>query len=383
MLIGLVPRYEDKEKTLANFEEVQSLVHTFGGSVHAAIAQNSARADSSTYIGTGKTREAADVIIKERIDIVVINDNIKASQLYNLKKIFEQSNPDILVWDRVDLILQIFSKHASTVEAKLQIKLANIRHMGPQLYGMGLALSQQGGGIGTRGIGETNTEIMRRHWRNEIKNVQKQLKKLTLSRHQQMARRKKTGLLTISIVGYTNAGKTTLFNRLSKKSNLVESAPFTTLDSSVSKFFLPAIGREVLLSDTIGFIQNLPPQLIDAFKSTLMETVNANLLLHVIDISDFWRQDKTAVVEEILHGLTIDTKNQIYVFNKIDIAKKVDREDLLKQYDSFHPQFISAKNGAGCVQLINAIQEELASMDRKKNRGFSLNLSNRVFAFQK
>jgi len=362
MLIGLILRYEDKEKTLANFEEVQSLVHTFGGSVYAAIAQNSARANSSTHIGTGKTREAADIIIKEKIDIVVINDSIKPNQLYNLKKIFEQSKPDILVWDRIDLILQIFSKHASTFEAKLQIKLAGLRHMGPQLYGMGLTLSQQGGGIGTRGLGETNTEIMQRHWKTEIKNIQKQLKKLVLIRHQQMKRRKKTGLSTISIVGYTNAGKTTLFNRLSKKSNLVENALFATLDSSVGKFFLPAIGREVFISDTIGFIQKLPPQLINAFKSTLMETVNADLLLHVIDMSDFWMQDKIAVVEEILHGLTIDTKNQIYVFNKIDIAKKANREDLIKQYRPFHPQFISAKSGTGCIQLVDAIQKELTSM---------------------
>ena len=361
MLIGLVPRYENKEKTLVDFEEVQSLVHAFGGSVYAAIAQNSTRADSSTYIGTGKARETADVIIKEKIDIVVINESIKPNQLYNLKKIFEENKPGILVWDRVDLILQIFSKHASTFEAKLQIKLASLQHMGPQLHGMGLSLSRQGGGIGTRGIGETNTEIMQQHWKTEIKNIQKQLKKLTLVRHQQMKRRKRTGLLTISIIGYTNAGKTTLFNRLSKKSNLVKDAPFATLDSSIGKFFLPAINREVFVSDTIGFIQKLPPQLINAFKSTLMETVNADLLLHIIDVSDLYMQDKIAVVEEILHDLKINTKNQIYVFNKIDMATKINKEDLVKQYRLFHPQFISAKSGAGCAQLIDVIQKELTN----------------------
>ena len=361
MLIGLVPRYENKEKTLVDFEEVQSLVHAFGGSVYAAIAQNSIRADSSTYIGTGKARETADVIIKEKIDIVVINESIKPNQLYNLKKIFEENKPGILVWDRVDLILQIFSKHASTFEAKLQIKLASLQHMGPQLQGMGLSLSRQGGGIGTRGIGETNTEIMQQHWKTEIKNIQKQLKKLTLVRHQQMKRRKRTGLLTISIIGYTNAGKTTLFNRLSKKSNLVKDAPFATLDSSIGKFFLPAINREVFVSDTIGFIQKLPPQLINAFKSTLMETVNADLLLHIIDVSDLYMQDKIAVVEEILHDLKINTKNQIYVFNKIDMATKINKEDLVKQYRLFHPQFISAKSGAGCAQLIDVIQKELTN----------------------
>ena len=362
MLIGLIPRYENREKTLAKFEEVQSLVHTLGGTVHAVIAQNSTRADSSTYIGTGKAREAADVIIKEKVDIIVINESIKPNQLYNLKKIFEESKSGILVWDRVDLILQIFGKHASTFEAKLQIKLASLQHMDPQLHSMNLSLSRQRGGIGVRGIGETNTETMQRHWKTEIKNTQEQLKKLALVRYQQMKRRKRTGLLTISIIGYTNAGKTTLFNRLSKKSKLVKNAPFTTLDSSIGKFFLPAINHEVFVSDTIGFIQKLPPQLINAFKSTLMETVNADLLLHVIDVSDLYMQDKIAVVEEILHDLKINTKNQIYVFNKIDIAVKINKEDLVKQYRLFYPQFVSAKSGGGCDQLIDVIQKELISL---------------------
>ena len=361
MLIGLVPPSEAKEKTLADFKEVQSLVHTFGGTVYAAIAQNSTRADSSTYIGTGKTREVAKAIVKKKIDIIVINDSLEPNQLYTLKNIFEQSKPNILIWDKIDLILHIFKKHASTALAKLQIKLADIRHMGPQLYGMGLALSQQGGGIGTRGVGETNTEIMKRHWKHEIRNVEKKLDKLTLSQRQQMNRRQKTGLLTISIIGYTNAGKTTLFNTLAKKSNPVKNVLFTTLDSSVGKFYLPEIGHVELLSDTIGFIKDLPPQLIEAFKSTLMETANADLLLHVIDTSDPLIKDKITVVEEILRNLGIETKKQIYIFNKIDIAKKVNRIDLEKQYRAFHPQFISAKNKAGISPLIEAIEKELAS----------------------
>ena len=361
MLIGLVPPSEAKEKTLADFKEVQSLVHTFGGTVYAAIAQNSTRGNSSTYIGTGKTREVAKAIVKKKIDIIVINDSLEPNQLYTLKNIFEQSKPNILIWDKIDLILHIFKKHASTALAKLQIKLADIRHMGPQLYGMGLALSQQGGGIGTRGVGETNTEIMKRHWKHEIRNVEKKLDKLTLSQRQQMNRRQKTGLLTISIIGYTNAGKTTLFNTLAKKSNPVKNVLFTTLDSSVGKFYLPKIGHVELLSDTIGFIKDLPPQLIEAFKSTLMETANADLLLQVIDISDPLIKDKITVVEEILRNLGIETKKQIYIFNKIDIAKKVNRIDLEKQYRAFHPQFISAKNKAGISPLIEAIEKELAS----------------------
>ena len=359
MLAGLVTHYEDKEKTLSDFEELELLVHTFGGKVYAATTQNAVRRDQSTYIGSGKAQEIADTIIKDKIDIVVINDNLKPGILYTLKKIFERGNPNILVWDRVDLILQIFSKHASTSEAKLQIRMAKMRHMGPRIYGMGLELSQQGGGIGTRGLGETNTERMLRHFRDELGNIYKQLKKITQTRYQQMERRKRNGLLTISIVGYTNSGKTTLFNLLGKKNNSVEDVLFATLDSSVCKFFLPPIKQEVYLSDTIGFIQNLPPQLIEAFKSTLMETINADQILHVIDVSDSWMHDKIEVVGKILHELEIDLKNQIYVFNKMDIAKAVNQEVLLKRYHQFHPQFISAKENYRIDQLIETISKDL------------------------
>ncbi len=178
MLVGLVPPRQDKERTFATFEEAQSLVSAYGGEVFAATSQNSTRRDHATFIGTGKAQEVADTIQKEQIEIVVINDNVKPGQLFTLKKIFERSNSKIEVWDRSDLILHIFSKHAATAEAKLQIKLAFMRHMGPRIFGMGMELSQQAGGIGTIGKGETNTERMHRHWKNEIRNVYKQLKKI-------------------------------------------------------------------------------------------------------------------------------------------------------------------------------------------------------------
>ena len=359
MLIGLVLPRTDKERTLADFEEAQSLVHTYGGEVFAAVSQNSTRRDQSTFIGTGKAHEVIDTITKEKIDIVVINDNVKPGQLFTLKKIFEVGNPRIEVWDRADLILHIFSKHASTAEAKLQIKLAFMRHMGPRIYGMGMELSQQAGGIGTVGIGETNTERMQRHWRQEVRSVRKQLAKLEANRSNQMDTRKKSGLSTISIIGYTNAGKTTLFNALASEHKLVDNALFVTLDSNVSKLYLPKIQKEVYLTDTIGFIQNLPPQLIDAFKSTLMETIRADTLLHMIDASDIWMDDKIQAVEEILQDLRIDTTNQIYVFNKIDRAKNINKQELIKRYSAFHPQFVSAYSRQGIPQLLAAIQELL------------------------
>lgn len=359
MVVSLVPWNENKQKTQDNLDEVTFLVQTFGGSVSVVITQNAARADSSSYIGKGKAHELANIIAEKEIDIAVINDNLKSSQLYTLKRIFEKLQPDILVWDRTDLILQIFEKNASTAEAKLQIKLANTRHKGPELYGMGLTMSQQEGGIGTRGAGETNSEIMRRHWRSEIKNIEKQLEKLTTSRHRQMKNRNQTNIPTISIIGYTNSGKTTLFNLMSKKNNLTKDVLFATLDSSVGEFYLPKVGRKVFITDTIGFIQNLPAETINAFKSTLMETLNADLLLHVIDISDHLMLDKIAVVEEVLSSLGIDTKKQLYVFNKIDRPNIVNKSELAQRFAPFNPQFISAKSGEDYPQLVDAIQKEL------------------------
>lgn len=359
MLVGLVSPILDQEKMLANFEELESLVHTYGGVVYAATTQNSTRADSATYIGSGKAQEIADKIAEEKIDIVVVNATIKPGQIYTLKKIFERANPNIVVWDRVDLILQIFSKHAKTAEAKLQIKLAIMRHMGPRIYGMGMELSQQAGGIGTRGIGETNTEIMRRHFRQEIRNVNKQLAKIVKTKQQQITHRKGSGNPTVSIIGYTNAGKSTLFNKLTGGKNLVDDALFVTLTSNVSKIYLPKIKKEIFLTDTIGFIQNLPHQLIEAFKSTLMETTQADLLLHVIDASDPWMHDKIKVVEAILRELKVDTKNQIYVFNKMDKAKNLNRTDLSNWYSKYHPQFTNAKFGDGCDKLVEEIQSSL------------------------
>lgn len=344
---------------VANFEELESLVTTYGGKVFAATTQNSARGDSATYIGSGKAQEIADTIVAEKIDIVVVNATIKPGQIYTLKKIFERANSNIVVWDRTDLILQIFSKHAQTAEAKLQIKLAIMRHMGPRIYGMGMELSQQAGGIGTRGIGETNTEIMRRHFRMEIRNVNKQLAKIVKTKERQIIQRKGSGAPTISIIGYTNAGKSTLFNKLTGGKNLVDNALFVTLSSNVAKIYLPKLKKEVFVTDTIGFIQNLPHQLIEAFKSTLMETTQADMLLHVIDASDSWLHDKIKVVEGILRELNVDTKKQIYVFNKMDKAGQLNRMDLSNWYSLYNPQFIVAKTGEGCDKLIEEIENVL------------------------
>lgn len=355
MLVGLAPKSTDYETILQDMEELQSLVKTYGGEVYAATIQKADYPQKSTFVGTGKAQEIADKITEEKIDIVVINDIVKPGQLYTLEKIFYRSNPHIKVWDRVSLILQIFSLHARTKEAKLQIDLAHLSHMGPRTYGMGYVLSRQGGGIGTVGVGETNTELMKRHFRDEMRHISAQLTKLSQERMRQIDKRRSIGFLTAAIVGYTNAGKTMLYNRLTNKTNLVADSLFATLDSSVGKLHIPNIKKGVIVSDTIGFIKNLPPNLIDAFKSTLLESVNADLLLVVIDLSDPEFADKIRVVEEILHELGQEKKNRLYVFNKIDKVRVFNPTDLIKQYDNFKPLFISAKTGLGVDLLLNTV----------------------------
>lgn len=359
VLIDVVSPFTSHDQAEKDLEELKSLVSTFGGATIVHVIQRRMTPDPGTYIGSGKADEVAEIIKRDRIDVIVVNAVVRPSQIFNLQKLFWKSNRLIEVWDRVDLILHIFEKHAHTAEAKLQIELARMQHMGPRMYGLGLSLfSRQGGGIGTRGLGETNVELMKRHWRDAIKNVNDRLKRLQKERSRQIERRKEIGFKTISIVGYTNAGKTSLFNRLTGKQKLAANVLFATLDSHIGKLYLPHKKKEVLLSDTIGFIQNLPPKLIDAFKSTLMESVNADILLHVIDASDHLMNEKIAVVEQILNEVHIDTKKRIYAFNKIDAAKHLKREDLEEVYVDYTPQFISVKTGEGISELISCIEEE-------------------------
>ncbi len=364
MLIGLSDTRLDREDMISDFEEVGSLVATYGGQVYAVLVQNASRSDYDTFIGKGKVEEAAELIQKEKIDIVVVTDVIKPSQIHELKLAFEKINPEIIVWDKVSLILEIFSRHAKTAEAKLQIRLAKMRQMGPRIYGMGMEMSQQGAGVGTRGLGETNTELMLRHWRNEKREVQKELSVLIDQRQKQIDRRKAGGLKTISLVGYTNAGKTTLFNRIAGQDDLVEDALFATLDSTVNKFYLHGFNKEVYISDTIGFIKDLPPQLIEAFKSTLLEATHADILLHVIDASDPRMEEKINTVEDILKEIGIDLSRQIFVFNKVEKAKNFDKDKILDKYKDHFPQCISAKENIG----IQALSDVIAVLLRKESK---------------
>lgn len=365
VLVSMVPHDKDRQVVQQEEEEAAALVDTFGGVVVERFSQNESHRNQGTYIGKGKVEEISKMLAEKNINVVVVNATLSASQIFTLRSIFKTEVPQIEVWDRVTLILNIFKKHARTAEAKLQIRLAETRHKGPELQGIGKSMSQQGGGIGARGgAGETQTEVMKRHWRSEIQQIEAELNKITTSRHKQMEHRKNLGLPTISIVGYTNAGKSTLFNLLTKKDTLVQDAPFATLDSSVGKLYLHTSRKEAFITDTIGFIQNLSAELIESFQSTLAETVNADLLLHVIDISDDFYPEKIDTVEQVLSNLKIETKNRIMVFNKVDQDASAEwKQQVLESTpaDLAYPLlFISAKTGEGIPELIAAIEQVFA-----------------------
>ena len=364
ILVDVIPPEISKEESKERLDELENLVKTYGGIVIVKVIQKKGVPDYKTYIGSGKIQEVLEENKRNSKDtqanLLIINNLLKPTQVYNLGEICKKQNID--VWDRIDLILKIFDKHAKSVEAKLQIELAAIRHMGPRIYGLGLELTRQAGGIGTRGIGETNIQIMKRHLKRREQKIKEKLKHYDLVQANHRKQRRKKDLKTVSLVGYTNAGKSTLLNSLTKKGVYVADKLFATLETTVGQLFLPQSRKIALLSDTIGFIQDLPPDLIDAFKSTLAEIIDGDLLLHVIDISDPLYESKVLVVENILAELGVINKSQIYVFNKIDINRPETsdlRLEIEENFKEFSPVFISAEKKEGLQELVSKIENIL------------------------
>lgn len=358
VLIDVIPTDMPKEIAARRIMELDSLAKTYGGLVVVEVIQKRSVPDYNTYIGPGKLEEAITIAKEKKAELLIINNLLKPKQMFAIGERLRKEK--LQVWDRVDLILKIFEKHAKTSEAKLQIKLAALRHMGPRIFGMGMEMMQQAGGIGGRGgQGESNTEMMKRHLFEQEKTVVKHLEQAAQSRRVHREHRRRIGFKTASIVGYTNAGKSSLLNALTRKGAYVADALFATLDTRVSKLWMPEIKQEILLSDTIGFIQDLPPQLIQAFRSTLDETVDADLLLHVIDIGDPFMHEKITEVEEVLKSLEVIDRQTIFVFNKIDTVKKIPRATLLKKYKKYTPVFVSAHSGEGLEELKKLIGEKM------------------------
>ena len=361
ILVDVIPPDMSKEISGLRLNELESLVKTYGGIAVSKVIQKKGMPDYKTYIGSGKLNEILEqnrlADKKSKANLLILNNILKPVQVYNLEEICKKDG--IEVWDRIDIILKIFDKHAKSVEAKLQIELAAIKHMGPRIYGMGLELTRQGGGIGTRGLGETNLQIMKRHLRKKEQKIKEKLEHYDLVQENHRQQRRKKDLKTVSFVGYTNAGKSSLLKALTKKDVYIADKLFATLESSVGQLYLPKSEKITLLSDTIGFIQDLPPDLIKAFKSTLSEIIDADLLLHVIDVSDPLYESKILVVEDILSELGISQKPKIYVFNKIDMSKNLNKEELKDHFSGFSPVFVSAITKEGFGDLVSLIEKRV------------------------
>jgi GTP-binding protein HflX len=330
--------------------EFRHLVESAGIEVLDLIYVKVREITPATYIGKGKVEEIVGVAQSLQAGVVIFNLNLSPAQMRNLEDAFT-----IKTIDRTQLILDIFSLHAKTLSGKLQVELAQLKYLLPRLKGKGVMLSQLGGGIGTRGPGETKLEMDRRKIDDKITRIEASLKDVQLSREVMRKKRTKQNVPLCSLVGYTSAGKTTLFNTLTQSGEVTAASLFTTLDP-VSHIF-EVNGMKVLLSDTVGFISDLPPQLIEAFKSTLEELTFADCLLHIIDASNSNIERLRKSVNIILNELKLETKPSLLVFNKIDMMQ----EDDLCQMQHEWPKavFISAKNGTNINKLKARIHEAI------------------------
>ncbi|QRG65393.1 GTPase HflX [Brevibacillus choshinensis] len=312
ILVGCLLDNRDEERMRLSMEELQELADTAGVEVLDVITQNRDRIDPAWYLGTGKIDELAQLAEELDVDVVIFNDELSPSQTRNLDRLF-----DCKVIDRTQLILDIFAGRAQSREGKIQVELAQYNYLLPRLAGQGKQLSRLGGGIGTRGPGESKLESDRRHIRRRITELKQQLSDTVRTRQLHRERRKKNNVFQVALVGYTNAGKSTILNRLTNAGTLEENKLFATLDPTTRQLSLPS-GMEVLLTDTVGFIQDLPTSLVAAFRSTLEGVKEADLILHVVDSHHPDLQIHMQVVDRILHELKAEDIPQLVVFNKAD-----------------------------------------------------------------
>jgi len=342
----------DAEESLAEFRE---LVASAGGTVAAEILQRRAKPDPATLIGAGKVEEIAGVAASVDADLVLFDHDLTPTQLRNL----EAALP-CRVLDRTQLILDIFARHARTREGQLQVELAQLEYLLPRLTGKGKAMSQLGGGIGTRGPGETKLETDRRGIKRRIDRLKIDLDAVRRVRKQQRQRRESVPVPTVALVGYTNAGKSTLFNQLTGAQVLQSPKMFATLDPKLRAIELPS-RRKVLLSDTVGFIRNLPHTLVTSFRATLEEVAQAEVLLHVRDAASSYGEEQKTQVERVLGELESLGKPRVEVLNKIDLLGKHEREGLLERAESSGEVAVSARTGEGMEALLRAIDRALHS----------------------
>ena len=325
-----------------SFEEVVRLVNTAGGTVVGHTYQDVKRIDPATFLGKGKVEEIADLAGRTNADLVVVDEELSPVQNRNL-----EDRLKVFVLDRTAIILDIFAMRARTAEGKLQVELAQLEYLGPRLVGRGLMLSQQVGRIGTRGPGETALEYERRTLRDRITHLRREIEKVRSAREIHRLKRKAVPIPIVAIVGYTNAGKSTVMNTLTSAGVFVEDKLFATLDPTIRRLKLPS-GREILLADTVGFIRRLPHQLVAAFKATFEEIAHADLLIEVLDVSDPDVGGQASVVDKVLEEMSLNHKPRIVVLNKSDMPEKYLRTGGAIE--------LSALKGFGMDQLVGKME---------------------------
>ena len=332
-------------------DELRELATSAGARVIDEVIQHRDRPDPATYIGKGKVQELREQILIEGVDVVIFDDDLSPSQAKNLEEAL-----DTKVVDRTGLILDIFSRRARTKEGKLQVELAQLSYTLTRLTGHREYLSRLGGGIGTRGPGETKLEMDRRQIRHRISTLKREIEQIRKHRQLHRERRRRDQLPLVSLVGYTNAGKSTLFRALSKEDTLVSNRLFSTLDTLIRRIQL-ARNFPVLVSDTVGFIRKLPHQLVSAFRATLEEVVEADLILHVIDVSDPDLDEKQQVVLDVLKDIGAGGHPILTVYNKADLASPSGRgpREAAGEGRSSDELLVSAVTGEGLERLVQEI----------------------------
>ncbi len=342
-----IPEF-DADESLA---ELRTLAESAGAQVVGEILQRRDRPDPATLIGAGKLEEIAGAAASMNADVLLFDHDLSPSQQRNIEKIIQRR-----VIDRTQLILDIFARHARTREGQLQVELAQLHYMLPRLAGHGIEMSQLGGGIGTRGPGETKLETDRRKIARRVRHVEQQIENVRRIRTQQRQRRESAPVATVALVGYTNAGKSTLFNALTQAKVLESSRMFATLDPTIRGVELPS-KRKVLLSDTVGFIRSLPHTLVSAFRATLEEVQRASLILHVSDASSRLSAEQDAQVEIVLKELEAEKKPRLRVMNKIDLLDEEVAQSLMADSlrEDSNTVYVSAVEGTGLDRLLQRI----------------------------
>ena len=356
-ILVVVTAGRSREDTEYSTEELQELARSAGVAVVDVLVQGRPRPDPKTVLGAGKLQDLMIRCFQSDVDLVIFDDDLSASQARNLGE-----RLDLRVIDRTQLILDIFAQHATTRDGKLQVELAQLKYVLPRLAQRDTSLSRLGGGIGGRGPGETKLEVDRRRVRDRVARLERDLRHLQKQREQRRSRRSRRGLPVLSIVGYTNAGKSTLLRALTRKEVHVEDKMFATLDPASRRLRFPR-DREVIITDTVGFIRNLPPDLLAAFHATLEELREADLFLHVVDASDEAAPRHMVAVRKVLSELGLDDKPELLVFNKIDRLPPGEGHRLAARNGGVA---VSALARTGLAELLERAEEELPTGPRTR-----------------